>query len=222
MLYMQKGDHERALADFNTAARLAPNDPRLHYGRAGLLALRDENDKAVEAFTIAIALQPDFADAFLGRGMALCSAGKFEEGLADMAKALDLRPDHHHTHGMRARFLRQLKRYDEALTDYREAVRLAPDDPENLNSLAWCLAICPEDRLRDGPAARELAAKACALAGEPNFMYLDTLAAALAESGEHARAVETMEQALRLVPREHREAFRERLRLYRGGKTYRE
>jgi hypothetical protein len=34
--------------------------------------------------------------------------------------------------------------------------------------------------------------------------------------------VEIMEQALRLVPREHKEAFRQRQRLYRGGKPYRE
>jgi cytochrome c-type biogenesis protein CcmH/NrfG len=135
---------------------------------------------------------------------------------------LQVNPEHGHAHAFLARTLRQLKRNEEALAHYREAVRLQPDDPDDLNSLAWFLAVCEEDRFRDGPAARQFAEKACTLAGEPHFMYLDTLAAALAECGEFPRAVEVMEQALHIVPREHKEEFRERWRRYRAGKPYRE
>ena len=184
--------------------------------------MRGDNARAVIDYANAVGLEPDWADAHFGLGMARCNSDQMEQGMADLAHTLKLNPDHSVAHSFLARTLRQLKRNEEALRHYREAVRLHSEDPDDLNSLAWFLAVCEDDRFRDGPAARQLAEKACALSPEPHFMYLDTLAAALAECGEFTRAAEVMEQALRIVPREHKDDFRERLRTYRAGKPYRE
>ena len=92
------------------------------------------------------------------------------------------------------------------------------------NSLAWFLATTSEPALRDG--RRALAAAEIAVRQEPeNASYVDTLAAAYAEAGQFASAVETQERAIDLLRRagqiEAVEDFESRLALYRNGEPAR-
>ena len=65
---------------------------------------------------------------------------------------------------------------------------------------AWALATLPEDELRDGAKAAEVIRSAIAIANAgdaaPDPAYLDTLAAALAEQGEHAEAIRVGSEAI--------------------------
>jgi hypothetical protein len=89
------------------------------------------------------------------------------------------------------------------------------------NSLAWLLATCPEDTVRDGPRAVVLAEQIVA-AVPRDAVYLNTLAAAYAEVGRFEDAAATQEEAIGNLPPGHHlyEAYVERLRTYqdaRGG-----
>jgi tetratricopeptide (TPR) repeat protein len=53
-----------------------------------------------------------------------------------------------------------------------------------LNNLAWLLATSPDDAIRDGTRAVELARRAAQLTGSRHPVVLDTLAVSLAEAGE--------------------------------------
>ena len=93
-----------------------------------------------------------------------------------------------------------------------------------MNNLANLLATAPEDELRDGKRAVELARQAQANLSKRNARYaqkevLDTLAAAYAEAGDFASAVKTQQQAVQLAPQNAE--FRQRLELYEAGKPYR-
>jgi cytochrome c-type biogenesis protein CcmH/NrfG len=114
--------------------------------------------------------------------------------------------------------------YDRAIADYKEAMRLAPEEPEAYNSLAWLLATCAEDRVRDGNKAVELATKACELSKGKDADALGTLAAAHAECGHFDEAVRWQKKALEVGSDkdEDREAARQQLKLYKAGKPYRE
>ncbi|MFQ5807548.1 MAG: sulfatase-like hydrolase/transferase [Phycisphaerae bacterium] len=74
-----------------------------------------------------------------------------------------------------------------------------PEDPALANALAWYLASAPQDELRDGTEAVRLARIACRGVYESNPSALDTLAAALAESGKFDEAVQTAQRAVRLA-----------------------
>ncbi len=97
-------------------------------------------------------------------------------------------------------------------------------------ALAWELATCPIDTLRDGKEALRLAEKE--VAADPDHPYsIDILAAACAETGDFARAVKTEEEALRKLIyvagpqgnfQGHEKEFKERLALYKTGKPYRQ
>ena len=67
------------------------------------------------------------------------------------------------------------------------------------------------------------AIKACELSEWKNTYHLDTLAAAYAERGDFARAIETQEKAQGLYKDEGEvKKSRERLALYKAGRPYRE
>jgi hypothetical protein len=85
-------------------------------------------------------------------------------------------------------------------------------------------ATCPDGKYRDGKAAVEDAKRACELSGWKLAEQIDTLAAAYAEVGDFAKAVEYQEQALadKGFVKEHGKGARERLELYRDKKPYRE
>jgi cytochrome c-type biogenesis protein CcmH/NrfG len=114
--------------------------------------------------------------------------------------------------------------YDKAVADYKEAMRLAPEEAEAYNSLAWLLATCTEDRVRDGKKAVELATKACELSKWEDAEIVGTLAAAHAECGHFDEAVKWQKKALKLGfdTDEDTKAARAQLKLYEAGKPFRE
>ena len=116
------------------------------------------------------------------------------------------------------------KEYDRAITDYSEAIRLNPNDALTFNNLAWVLATCPNDKVRDGKRAVEYATRACDLSNWNHFNNLDTLAAAYAECGDFKKAVRWQTKALTfgIEDKEILEQAQQRLKLYEGGNPYRE
>lgn len=74
----------------------------------------------------------------------------------------------------------------------------AQNSPRALNDYAWLLATSPFEQVRNGQQAVTLALQAVSRNRSPG--YLDTLAAAYAETGKFDRAVATQREALTLVP----------------------
>ena len=67
------------------------------------------------------------------------------------------------------------------------------------NNLAWVLATCPKDNLRQGKRAVELAERACKLADWKDVASLGSLAAAYAECGEYKEAQKWQKKAIELI-----------------------
>jgi tetratricopeptide (TPR) repeat protein len=73
------------------------------------------------------------------------------------------------------------------------------EDPIVMNNVAWQMATHRDARVRDGAEAVRWAQKAVSLTGGNDPIYLDTLAAAYAETGNFPRALATVKEALRLA-----------------------
>ena len=112
--------------------------------------------------------------------------------------------------------------YAEAIEAVDEELNVDPDNAFLHNNKAWLLATCPDDAVRDGELAVEHAIKACDLTDWKNFAYVDTAAAAYAESGDFELAVKWQEEAIQLGGGEYSQDFQKRLRLFKAGKPYRE
>jgi cytochrome c-type biogenesis protein CcmH/NrfG len=89
-------------------------------------------------------------------------------------------------------------KHAEAVADYDAALKLKPDDSELLNNLAWVLATSPDDKVRDGKRATDLANQAAKDTDYKQAHILSTLAAGYAESGNFDKAREWSQKAVEL------------------------
>ena len=117
-------------------------------------------------------------------------------------------------------------RVQEALAEWREALRVDPNFVPAMNDAAHALAASPEASDRNGAEAVKLAERAIQLSGDPNPVYLDTLAAAYAEAGRFPEAIEAARKALQLAKQDNQgslaEALQAKIKLYEAQKPYRD
>lgn len=84
------GNEEEALTHLEAAARLRPEDPRLHVFRALGLYRFGQFDRAVEELRLALELDPANASAWYNLGLAEVARGRIEPALAALEKAVTL------------------------------------------------------------------------------------------------------------------------------------
>ena len=224
--WMQKGELDRAIADYDEAIRLGAEYAQTYSNRGVAWTKKGELDRAIADYDKAIRLDPENAGAYKNRGIAFEDQRQYNKALADYSKVIELAPDYASAYYKRANVLGVQGQYGEALADYSKAVELVPDYLEAHNSLAWLLATCPNERFRDGDRAIKSAIRACELTEWREPDYLDTLAAAYAESGQFEKAVEFQQKALDLWPQEstrkNKDEAMKRLRLFQSDQAYRQ
>lgn len=87
----------------------------------------------------------------------------------------------------------------QGLAQWRQVLRQAPDNLQTLNDTAWVLATSSDAALRNGTEAVTLASHAVALTSGRQPTLLSTLAAAYAETGQFAKALELQNRAIDLA-----------------------
>jgi tetratricopeptide (TPR) repeat protein len=165
--YRYLGQWDKAVTDYSQAIALNPRFVPAWGGRG--LANRDlgQYDKAVTDFTQAIALNPKDALAWTSRGCVYCDdLDQYDKAVTDFSRALELDPKHARAYYLRARAWSLLAHYAQARADFQTFLELAPANAYSHNALAWLLATCPDDKLRDPQQAVRLADKAVQLAPE--------------------------------------------------------
>jgi tetratricopeptide (TPR) repeat protein len=186
-------------------------------------------DEAIDKFQQALKLAPgnriihnDFGNALLRKGLTDDAVAQFQaalnSGIEDIYTA--------HIHYNLGNALRKKNLVAEAVGHYREALRREPRLVAAQNQLAWTLATCSDASLRNGFESVELARRANELSGERNPIFLHTLAAAYAETGQFTEAISTATRALELAATEGNralvDALQNEIALYRAGSPYHE
>ena len=158
--------------------------------------------------------------------MLLLRQGKFDEASARIGQLLAAEPENTEVLIFQAELLRLQGKYREAIESYHQVLRLKPDTHEVANRLAWMLATHPDPGVRNGEEALQLARHACDATGNQAPNFLDTLAAACAETGRFAEAVTVARRAVDLLKASGDEPklreLENRLRLYELGQPFHE
>ena len=218
----RKKDYEKAVADYDEAIRLDHGFAKAYHNRGYARSEMKDDEKAIADYDRAIALDPRQASTYLDRGNAWDRKKDYERATADYDEAIRLDPGYAMAYYNRGNVWNRRKAYEKAVADYDEAIRLDPKHAWALNNRAWLRATCPVGKYRDGKKAVESATKAVGLSGSKEAAHLGTLAAAYAESGDFARAVEWEAKANELyADAVSRKKGEERLKLYREKTPYR-
>jgi len=125
---LQLGRASEALASFERALALAPQDCDAHFYRGYALALLERHAESLASFDDAVALKPDYAEALNNRGVALGRLSRPHEALESFARALASKPDYAEAYTNAGNTHKALKRYDEALRSFDRALSIKPDD----------------------------------------------------------------------------------------------
>ena len=191
---MARGQLDAAVAEYQQALEIQPNEAGFHYNFGLALAGLGQLDAAMAQYRKAVELKPGHAEAHYRLGMALMGRGQLDAAVAQFEKALQYRPDYVDAHGNLGLALDRLGRADEAIAHYQQALKINPREASPYNCLAWIRATHLDPKFRDGPQAVTLARQAVALSpGDPGV--LDTLAAAYAEAKRFPEAVATAGEA---------------------------
>ncbi|PYL53640.1 MAG: hypothetical protein DMF29_07795 [Verrucomicrobia bacterium] len=193
---LQKGDLDGALASFEIALRNSPSRPGVQKN-----------------------IYRNIGDVFSRKGMV-------DEAIALFEKCLAISPDFAEAHHDLANALRKKGQYANAIAHYEAALRIDSRSVLTLNNLGWLLATCSDPSVRNGARAVEVAARADLLSGGEDPLILHTLAAAYAENGQFAQAIETAERALPLAEQQRKtilvRALPHEISLYRADLPFHE
>jgi tetratricopeptide (TPR) repeat protein len=199
LLLTETGNLDEAIDLLRGASAAFPGDMDLQYNLAAAYVRRGSLDEAAAVASDLAKQRPDYAPAYALQGTIHAMAGRLDESVVALRKAIELAPDDADARTDLGQSLWELGRYAESIDAYTQAATRRPNDLEVSRELAWALATCPEDGLRDGDRALILAQRLCEQSQFQNPMHLETLAAAQAETGSFDAAAETAGQALSIV-----------------------
>lgn len=128
--YSEKGDFDKALADFNQAIRLKNKNTRFYRARGYCYGKKGEHDKAIGDLTHAIQLDPKDAESYFDRGASYFLKNEINRAIADYSEAIKLNPEHAAAYYNRGYAHSHKGEGDQAIADYSEAIRL---DPRSFN-----------------------------------------------------------------------------------------
>lgn len=197
------GDTGGAVEQFEMVTRLAPSEgsdepaAKAHFSLGVVRASEGQSERAVEHLRRAIAYQPDYGEARLALGDVLRQAGRTEAALEQYDEATRLDPLAAPPRMGYAIALLELSRWAEARAWLDEGTQRLPAAPDLQYLLARVLAAAPDGAVRDGRRALSLAES---LALEHKTVAVgETLAMALAESGDYQQAAQIQRGVLEAI-----------------------
>ncbi|TDJ70440.1 MAG: tetratricopeptide repeat protein [Planctomycetota bacterium] len=195
LTFLDRNMPGRAIENLELALEHKPGWGIAHASLANLLMSLGRPEAAIEHFEGALAESPDDPDLRNDYGVALYQIGRNEDAREQYTEASGLQPQFFRPHINLGNLEFDGGDDAAALEHYEKALRLAPGLAEPAARLARFLATTPDEDLRDGPRAVELAKSASDIFGGENPRALDTLAAAYAAAGLFPMAVSTAYKA---------------------------
>lgn len=213
---------QQAIDDATVVLCLAPGNFNAVYIRGGSYLPLGELDAALTDLDYAIGVSSSEWTTYYLRANTHYWSGNYKKAIDDFKTSLAGAPGFHEAAiGLAlARF--KLGNYRDSMTEIDAYLHDHPQSVGAMAAAAWCLATCPEDELRDGKRALELAERARQLATFELGACLSSLAAACAELNLFDRAIPHGRRAVELALPVQRAEWESRLAVYEAHRPYRD
>src|SRR5438445_3324604 len=166
----------------------------------GIVFLQKGNlDEAISLLQAAVDLRPENSPAHENLAKALLQKGQVTDALVHYRRLLELQPDNIEVHNIVGTVLIQRGHAREGVEEWQKVLAIQPDNGNAMSNLAWVFATSPDDSLRDGAQAVQLAEQALRISGGRIPIIFRTLAAAYAENGRFSEAIQTAQRGIELA-----------------------
>lgn len=128
MAWHDRGDNDRAIADYDQAIKLDPINAKAYDNRGNARKAKGQSDLAVADFDQAIKLDPNNAIAYFNRGSIWDDRGDDDRALADYDQAIKLKPDYAKAYNNRGLIREAKGDLALAIADLDQAIRARPND----------------------------------------------------------------------------------------------
>ena len=197
-LLLAQGRTSEAMMHFQRAAELIPDNADVQNNLGTVFADEGQTAEALKYFQEALKIKPDSAKAHFNLGNVFVAMGQVDEAIKHYQRAVELMPDFTRARYQLGLLLQSRGYFAGAAEQFEKNLELDPKHIASQNNLAWLLATCPDNSVRNGTKAVELAQRAVQLSRSSSPEILDTLAAAYAEARRFPEAIETANRALDL------------------------
>jgi len=222
---VRTGNVEEGMREIGEVIRKHPQNPNAHRYLGLTLTELGRMEPAVRSFERAVAIAPGDWDAWKGLGHAQFELEDLRRSRCAYEQAVGNRPGDAEAQESLAAVLLRLGLVSRALVHLEKVCELSPEDVAPRLYLALHLATSPDDAVRNGRRAIEVAKEACELTDWKRPDALDLLAAAYAEAGRWDEAKRTVRRAIGLAESGNRSlvpGLRARLGLYERKMPYRQ
>src|SRR5205085_6260766 len=166
----------------------------------GIVFLRNGKlDEAISLLQAAVDLRPENSPAHENLAKALLQKGQVADAVVHYRKLLELQPDNIEAHNIVGTVLIQQGHIREGVEEWEKVLALQPENGNAVSNLAWVFATSPDDSLRDGRKAVQLAEQALRISGHKIPIIFRTLAAAYAESGQFSEAIQAAQHGIEIA-----------------------
>jgi tetratricopeptide (TPR) repeat protein len=221
-IYQQSGDLKKAKLDVEHVLRAQPGQAQALQMRALLAAGTGDYKQAIEDLKLLVKAIPDSVELHMQLALFYTANKQTDQAVAAYDEILEKDKENWLAYRGRADAYLNVGKHAEAVADYDAALKLQPKNSGLLNNLAWVLATSPDDKIRDGKRAIELAKQGCEVTEYKQAHVLSTLAAAYAESGNFDEAVKWSKKAVESGPEALKDQLSKELESYQAKKPWRE
>ena len=126
MAYMDKGQYDQAISDYNKALEINPKFAEAYYNRGIACGGKGHFDQAISSFNKALEINQKFAEAYSNRGITYRRKGQYDQAISDYNKALEISPRYAEAYNNRGNAYGDKGQYDQAISDYNKALEISP------------------------------------------------------------------------------------------------
>lgn len=130
-LYNNK-DYDSAIADYNKALEINPNDALALYNRGFIWVANQEYDNAIKDYDKVIEIDPSYISAYVIKASVLKVIGKYNEALENYNKAIEIYPSFANAYYNRGLALKEQNvDLDRSKQDFQKYLELTDDENDN-------------------------------------------------------------------------------------------